>query len=138
MNLRKIIPCVLIIFAFVVSIGFAYGLGVSLGAGSGEIAWDTINTSLALLEVYIVVASIGLAAIGFFGYEGIKKELQIKVISDTNNVLKDMQKNIKKIITDEMEARSADIEKNASESFLHVLEQMSENSGLKNKISKEE
>lgn len=50
----------------------AFNVGVMFNVNSLEVTWDAFNTSIALLELYIVVFTIGIGIAGFYGWKAIK------------------------------------------------------------------
>lgn len=67
---------VIAIFAviFLAVIFLAFRIGVEYNTNDIEVTWDAFNTSIAVLELYIVFFSVGIAILGIWGYREIKNK----------------------------------------------------------------
>lgn len=88
-----IVACI----AVVVALFSAFRIGVEFNSNEISVTWSAFNTSLAILEVYIVIFTLGIVILGFYGY----KEIERKSIAVVKRVAKqDLKAARKKVATE--------------------------------------
>ena len=78
------------VIVVIVSLSFAIYKGMSVDTSNIEITWSAFNTSIAILEIYIVLFSIVIGVAAFYGFRTIKdnaeevarKEAKNKITKD--------------------------------------------------------
>ena len=115
--LIAVLSIVFILIVIFVVLFFAFRIGVAYSAHDTEAPWDAFNTSLVVLELYIVIFTIGIGLLGFFGYQGIvkaaeniaKKGVDEKMSSVLKVVRRDVGKQVDDILAGIPEKIDAEI-----------------------------
>lgn len=98
--LRKIVSAVLVV-ALCIAI-FLVFIAIKPGSFSYqfplEITWDAFNASVAVLELYIVIFTLLVAILGFFGYQGLEAIAEHKAQIAVKKELEDITERAETLI----------------------------------------
>ena len=95
--MKWFVNIVLVIVGFI-CLFLAFRVGVGYNANDIDVTWDAFNTSIALLELYIVLFSISIAFMGIWGFREIKKSCIAAVREDMQKTYSQIENEAKKKI----------------------------------------